>query len=270
VEQESGASASKFPPSPEATLEPTVRRTAATLFAAALALGAVAASHGEDAPDPSDHPCYDTATDTLSFPEQQVFFKQGESKVGNAAASPHPWGTEAPASSVQAGAGAGQVSLTGSQEQTRPAATVFEGTFTGCIDTLQFDLYSFDPTNRTSIGNAQAGNPGAPAAHFISLRVSVDGTEVFNGGTLETNTTHADDGVGPNLNQFSVSVGDAIEQFAAFFDDLEVAGEHTVRVEVAPWYANTGAAAVYAWDTTEVPSGITFNGAPDDAYLPVN
>jgi hypothetical protein len=141
-----------------------VRRTAATLFAAAHALGAVAASHGEDAPDPSDHPCYDTATDTLSFPQQQVFIHEGDTKIGNGSAA--PWDTNPPEASVQDGAGAGAVTgsdvifSTGGQDG--PGAT-FAGTFDGCIDTLLFDVYSFDPTNRTGTGGS-----AQPANHTFS------------------------------------------------------------------------------------------------------
>jgi hypothetical protein len=46
---------------------------------------------------------------------------------------------------------------------------------------------------------------------------------------------------------------------------LEPGGEHEIRFNVVPRYANTSN-ALFVYDTTEVPAGILFNGVPDDSY----
>ncbi len=235
-----------------------MRRTALILLATALAVGSLAVE-GED---PTDHPCYDTETAQLAYPEQQVWFLEGESKVGNAAESPHPWGTTEP-TSVQTGAGAGQLTLS-SQADPGETRTVFEGTFTGCIDTLLVDLYSFDPANRSS-----TAADGEPNDHTLTLTISVDGIDVYTNGEAQTVTTYANEAMGPNLNRFSVRLGDVLEQYQSFLP-VPLDGEHTVTVEVAPYFINTGSAVVYAWDTSETPSGITFNGEASEEYPSLN
>ncbi len=232
-----------------------MRRTASVLLAGALALGAVATTDGEDL---TQHPCYDADTDALAYPEQQVFFKEGDSKVGNTSESPHPWSTEAP-TSVTGGAGAGQLALS-SQADAGTTTTVFEGTFTGCIDTMLFDVYSFDPANRSS-----TAADAEPNDHTLSITIEVDGVTAYSNGTLQTVTTYGNEAMGPNLNRFSVRVGDLLESFQEFIPQ-PLDGEHTVRVSVAPYYINTGAAVVYTWDASETPSGITFNGEVTDDH----
>jgi hypothetical protein len=242
-----------------------MRRTASVLLAGALALGAVATTDGEDL---TDHPCYDTETAALAYPEQQVWFHEGDSKLGNVDAAAHPFDTEAPTASVQEGAGAGQYSGTAAYrgevntvEGTYDSVeTVFAGTFTGCIDTLLLDMYSFDPVNRSS-----TAADARPNAHQFYLRVDIDGVTIFEQGPVESGTTYGNEAMGPNLSKAGIELGSLIEQFAEFglLDDL--AGEHTVEVAIAPWYVNTGH-AVYVWDTTEVPSGMTFNGEITDEH----
>lgn len=237
-----------------------MRRVATALFAATLAFGALAVE-GEDAPDQSDHPCYDAETEQLAFPEQQVFFKEGDAKVGNAADTPHPWDTEAPAS-VQAGAGAGQLT-TSSQQGGGETNTVFEGTFTGCIDTMLFDVYSFDPANRSS-----TAADGEPNDHTFTIEVTIDGLPVYSNAQAQSATTYGNEAMGPNLNRISLDLGQTLDDFQAF--GYVPTGEHTVTVENAPYFINTGAAVVYAWDTAETPSGITFNGEITDEHPQVN
>lgn len=238
-----------------------MRRTASILFVAALALGAVAAEHDEEASSAdATHPCYDAETDAIAYEEQQVWFHEGDTKAGND--TPAPWDTTAPDTSVQGGAGAGALSPgTTDLAEGTPADTyaMFGGTYTGCLDTLLFDLYSFDPTNRSGTsGTAE------PANHNFSMTVTVDGQKVFSGGPLEANTTLANEGFGPNLNRFAIDVSDTMELLADM-DLVALDGEHEIQVSIRSWYVNTGH-AVYVWDTTEVPSGITFNGEVTEDY----
>lgn len=240
-----------------------MRRTAATILAAGLAFGAIAAE-GDDADDLTSHPCYDAEADALAYDEQQVWFHEGDAKLGNDRAA--PWDTTEPTTSVQGGAGAGVVSPgTTDLAAGTPADTyaVFAGTFDGCLDTLAFDLYSFDPSNRSGTGGT-----AEPADHQFGMTVTIDGQQVFNGGPLEANSTLANEGMGPNLNQFAINVADTMELFA----DLELVqldGAHEIEVSIRSWFVNTGH-SVYLWDTSEVPSGITFNGEVTEDYAALN
>lgn len=247
------------PAAPRNTL---MRRTALILFAAALAAGSLAAETETETEADPEHTCYNAETEQLEYPEQQVFFHEGDSKIGNAAESPHPWDTTEP-TSVATGAGAGQLSLS-SQADSSETTTVFEGTFTGCIDTLLFDLYSFDPANRSS-----TAADAEPNDHTLTLSITVDGLDVYSNGEAQTVTTYANAAMGPNLNRFSVRLGDALAQFESFLP-VPLDGEHTVTVRVAPYFINTGVAAIYAWDTSETPSGITFNGEITEEYPSLN
>ncbi len=244
-----------------------MRRTVPVLLTAVLALGAVAVE-GEDL---TEHPCYDAETGQLAYPEQQVFFHEGESKVGNANAAPDPFDTEPPTDSVQAGAGAGNytgvaVQAASAEEQYDNVEASFSGTFTGCIDTLLIDMYAFDPTNRTSTGQATAGNPGNPLPHSFRVVVEVDGVEVYRAGPVEANTTFANEALGPNLHRHGIQLGNLLDSYADF-GLLSLDGEHTVTIHMAGWYVNTDH-SIYVWDTTEVPSGLTFNGEITEDYQP--
>lgn len=240
-----------------------MRRTASILLAGALALGAVATTDGEDL---TDHPCYDEEAGDLVYAEQAVWFHEGEAKLSNGAAA--PWDTTPPAASVTEGAGAGALSgsdvVVNSTAGQESVSAVFAGTFEGCIDTILFDLYSFDPTNRSGTGGS-----GEPAAQDLRLRVNVDGVDVLNVGPVEVATTFSNEAVGPNLNQFAVDLGSLMEQYAQH-GYVQLDGTHDVEIEVAAWFVNTQAAVAYVWDTTEVPSGMVFNGAVTEDYNAIN
>lgn len=236
-----------------------MRRTATVLLATGLALGGLALE-GEDL---TSHPCYDEATGELAYPEQRVWFHEGDTKLGNVDATAHPFDTTEPTASVTAGAGAGQYSGAAAQIGTvdgyEHIETVFTGTFTGCIDTLLIDMWSFDPANRSSTAaDAQ------PNAHQFYVRLTVDGTKVLEAGPVESGTTYANEAMGPNRSQAGIELRDVMESFAEF-GLLELDGEHEIEIAIAPWYVNTGH-SVYVWDTMEVPSGLVFNGAITDAH----
>lgn len=234
-----------------------MRRIPLTILAATLALGTVAAHDG----DLAEHPCYDADTDALAYPEQQVWFAEGDTKVGNTSETPHGWTTEAPGS-VTTGAGAGHVSAS-SQADNGATTAVFEGTFTGCIGTVLFDLYSFDPANRTST----TAGPTVARNHTVVAELQVDGVPVWS-GQVETTTTHRNEGMGPNRNTFSLDLADTMVEFAAFLPPLD--GEHTVTLSVNPYFINTGSAVVYTWGADESPSGLTFNGAITEDHPKAN
>jgi hypothetical protein len=101
------------------------------------------------------------------------------------------------------------------------------------------------------------------------VSVTIDGTEVFAGAPVEANTELANQGVGPNRNRFALDLGDTLAQFADF-GLLALDGTHEIEVQMRGWFVNTNAAAAYVWDTTEAPSGLTFNGEVTEDYAALN
>lgn len=243
-----------------------MRRALPVLLTTTLALGAVAfapetTETTETTEDLTDHPCYDPATEQLAYPEEQVWFHEGDSKLGNLSAA--PWDTTPPEASVLGAAGAVAVSSSAAVLAENTPTATFAGTFEGCIDTVLFDLYSLDPTNRTGTSLTLQ-----PAEHNLSLTVTIDGTKVFSGGPLATSTEFANEGLGPNLNRFALDLGDLLELFSEF-GSFTLDGTHEIEVAVAAWYVNTGH-AIYLWGATEVPSGLTFNGEVTEDYAALN
>lgn len=232
-----------------------MRRAIKLTLAASLALGAVAAGEG-------DVVACDDPTDATAFPVQEVWFHEGDAKVGNAGAA--PFDTTPPAASVQEGAGAGALSVATSIEELAGAGTTeayFAGEFEGCIDTLAVTVFSFDPTNRSGTDADLE-----PNNHNFAYTLTIDGVDVLAGSAAEAATTFANDGFGPNENRFALEVAERMQRHADR-GRLRMDGTHLVELRVSSWYANTGH-AVYVWDTTEVPSGMVFN-APASADVPV-
>lgn len=241
-----------------------MRRTTLILLTTALAVGSLAVE-GEDL---TDHPCYDAEAEQLAYPEQQVYFHEGDSKVGNAAA-PAPWDTTAPSTSVTGGAGAGTLTPgTATLGEGTPAEEYaeFTGTFEGCIDTMLLDIYSFDLSNRTGHGGV-TGAPdclpdcvpsGQPATMDIGLTITIDGNDVYTGGPIEITSDFTNEGFGPNRNRVAINLAETMELYADY-GALTLDGAHEITVRVRNWYVNTGH-SVFVWDTSEVPSGLVFNG----------
>ncbi|MFT5564867.1 MAG: hypothetical protein ACI970_001603 [Myxococcota bacterium] len=236
-----------------------MRRNLTIALAGALALTAVAAGDADTA-----HPCYDETLEEIVYADTQgVFFHESSAKLGNVA-DPAGWDENEPASSVQTGGGAmtlsSAVALGDTAEGYPTQEAVFVGVFDGCIDMIAVDLFSFDATNRSGTAGT-----ATPANHNFGLSIIVDGYEVFSGGPLEATTTLGNEGFGPNLNRFALDLGSAIESFAGYYEDIAIDGEHDIELRIGSWYANTGHSA-YLWDSTEVPSGITFNADDLEGY----
>ncbi|MFT6941862.1 MAG: hypothetical protein ACJA2F_000040 [Nitriliruptoraceae bacterium] len=240
-----------------------MRRNLTIALAGALALTAVAAGEAESDPTTISHPCYDETLEEIVYADTQgVFFHESSAKLGNAA-DPAGWDENEPASSVQSGGGAmtlsSAVALGDTAEEYPTQEAVFVGVFDGCIDMIAVDLFSFDATNRSGTGGT-----ATPANHNFGLSILVDGYEVFSGGPLEATTTLGNEGFGPNLNRFALDLGSAIETYSRYYP-LAIDGEHDIELRIGSWYANTGHSA-YLWDSTEVPSGITFNADDLEGY----
>jgi hypothetical protein len=212
-----------------------------------------------------DDPCADEAG-TITYPVTRVWFHEGETKVGNLAdrsdQAPAPFDTTAPATSVTGGAGAGALSTTGATESlvADTANTArFAGTVEGCLDTLLVEMYAFQPTNRTGTSGSLA-----ESQHSFGGALTIDGTRIELLGPIESKTVPNPGGSATYRIRYAITdIRERMERKGLTLDGL-----HEIGLEMTAWYVNTDN-AVYVWDTTEVPSGMTFNGTVDETYATV-
>jgi hypothetical protein len=211
-----------------------------------LALALVAALTGSAA-------IADEPTDPVESPftEQQVYFHQADTKVGNLGALGYgtlpSWNTTAPAS-VTTGSGGGYLGNIASEialgDHTAESGPTFEGAFTGPIDTLAVDLYAF-------------ANP-ADAKQGLRVQVLVDGEMVHEDGDAFDVPLKAGGQAAKQLN-FAITGIDAVMK--SYGMDTSAEREHTVRINIVPFYV--GDDAVYVYDAAEAPSGIIFNATAE-------
>ncbi len=217
-----------------------------------------------------------------TFRSEATYFACDE-KVNNVNAfqSAYPsWSTTAPAQSYQAGAGCGHLDalVYGTQPAT-PYDLVYNGTFTGNIQNMKFELH-----------NLVLSQVRAAGTFSIGLRVSIDGTHLFGDGT----TQGLEIALSPELSStgltekmvFSIQkIGCAkeIKDASGNVIDVKTDGfatedgdgeeEHSVQVTIDQFYLDQ--AAAWVWGATEIPGGITFNSAtlaptkvsPEDAAV---
>ncbi|MFP5308208.1 MAG: hypothetical protein ACLGIR_01345 [Actinomycetes bacterium] len=241
-----------------------IRTAAVALLTLPLALSTVAANHVPEG-------CYvavagATEADDVIACQQQVWLHQSTTKVSNLASQgvqpDVSWNTTAPTASVSSGAGGGAAAAGASRtaEEREAAALVVEGKFTGVLDRMDVDLHLLTPLRTVY------------APDDITIGITVNGVEIASP------TTQRIVNVRPAPN---ASTGAAFQQdfvITGLAEALDVFGvenlpttEHTIKVEFRPWFVNSGN-WVYVFDTTEVPSNITFNAVTPDpaaAVLPV-
>lgn len=226
------------------------------LLIAVVSIGAPAAAQEAD-------PCVDPETGQLVLEQQQVYIHQATTKAGNLAAldldSFPSWDENAPKQSVTQGAGGGYFAPFGhftlGEDETLMGLTV-EGPQTGCLDTMLIELYAFLPTNRTGTSGSLNESP------FNGLfNLDVNGERVVFGTEHETKTVPNEMGSVTYRIRLAIT---GLHQ-ALGFTAVQPDGEHVIRLNVNPRFANTNN-ALFVYDTTEVPSGILFNGTPDETY----
>lgn len=241
-----------------------IRTITAGLLALPLALTAVAAETPET--------CYvalegdpDTAEDDVLACELQTWLHASTTKVSNLsdvdAQPPVGFDENEPTASVTAGAGAGALGsgVPRAAGETTGSSLVVEGTFTGPIDVLDFDLHAIAPLSPVYTPDD------------IALTVEIDGVPVMTHGTQRiVNVKPAPNATSPATFQLDFAVTNIATYFELAGLDLSPDAEHTVRVVAQPWFVNSGN-WIWVFDTTEVPSGITFNPVvidPDATLLP--
>jgi hypothetical protein len=222
-----------------------------------LALGLVVLLPAALAVADEHEPCTDEEGE-LVFDEVTQWVKAPDTKLGNLGATDlgdYPtWSDEEPTASVFDGAGGGSLqhrfgNVTGMTYE-REVAGHFEGTFTGCIDLIAWDLYLLSPLppvqgTVTTIaqlvidGNPIYVNPGDPAPGFNA-------------------PGEGDTGMLYRMQFAFTGVYDVMSRFPAGFEPLEE--EHTIELTLYSQFIND-AQGFYVYDTTEAPSHLTFNKA---------
>lgn len=210
------------------------------LATAALAPATDAACYVVDAGDPAD------AADDVAVCHADGYFTAHDNGIGNlhnvGHGAPPSWDDSVPTDSYQAGAGGGTAfSATASSAGADQLRAVFEGEFTGDIDSIGVEQYVISPVD-----------------HYfwevidVAVSIQVDGVEVAGTDDIELRVVETADGVG--MMQF-VATGLYAGQPALQGSDEP----HVVRIEMAgalrPWDEG-----VFVYDAAEVPSRVVFNG----------
>lgn len=170
--------------------------------------------------------------------EQTYFHCVGPVKVQNVPAAQGTlpsWDTNAPTQSVQDGAGCGYYENILSGGDPAVFTSEWEGTFTGNLNAVTVELHRLLPMS------------GATSNKIVGI-VTVDGLEVFN-GDIDLQPVESETGAS-NMSKFS------LRNLKFMTEDGDGTTERTVRITVDSYNDQQSA---WVWDTTEVPSGITFN-----------
>ena len=195
------------------------------------------------------------------YREERVYFHcAGTSKVHNANRQAFSeglpsWDTTAPTGSVTGGAGCGFADpgplVDTGGEDGGYADAAWSGTFTGNIRDLNVELHNIGPSL------ARAGQ----CDYTITPRLYIDGVALTEESNVVGVSTPSETGASDKV-EFSISKIDLFEKEA---DGTPTPGagttEHTVTLAIGSVFVDCGTAHAWVYDTTEVPSGITFNPA---------
>ena len=187
--------------------------------------------------------------------ERTYFHCNGQTKLANvnyAAASALPsWNTTAPSQSVQAGAGCGWADNSGFRS-TQAGNSVhdgaWKGTFTGNLKSLTVEVHSI------SAGPGRAGG-----SQTFNATLFVDGVSMF-GLASDGRANRASVTVDPVVSstQASASYTFTITHLPFVTEEGDGTQAREVVLNLA---ASSEPLMGWVYDTTEVPSGITFNPA---------
>jgi hypothetical protein len=201
-------------------------------------------------------PCKDEEGN-LVFDEVVQWIKAPEQKLGNLGATDFgefpTWSGEAPTQSVEEGAGGGSLqSRVGNPvtafEYQKETSGYFQGTFTGCINQISWDLYLLSPA------------PPAGGGVVSRLQMYIDGTLVHltagDPGPDINAPAEGDTGLLYKLQFAFTGLYQAMNSSPGDFAPLD--GEHTIELTMFSQYLDD-AQGMYVYDTTEAPSRLTFN-----------
>ena len=204
-------------------------------------------------------------TDDVTVCRQDVWLHQGAQRLGNLSGSQFDatgptWSTTAPTGAYPASGSmyvaAAEYDIFVSQDPTgRP---IFNGTFTGPIDSIGFQVYL-----RSPFYEAESSPFGA------ELALTIDGQTLYDNFNADAGVDipmHAAGNLqvidGEFTNIYDVLVADGI--------DVSPTATHTISFGINSWYFPGDTFVFY--DATDAPSGLIFNLEPENAagYTPVD
>ncbi len=194
--------------------------------------------------------------------ERAYFHCGGPTKLGNVNfltdGSIPGWDTTRPASSVGEGSGCGTADVRAPGQvvapQENPTDGVWRGTFTGNLDQLTVHAHCI------CLGSSRANNVAT-----VGVRLKIDGEAITGDGSASHNLTAVPQNLGvTQLYEFSVIGIGMIEPNTD--EDGDGVGDnpfgkvqHDITLTLEGHDAVTNPFGIWAYDTTEVPSGLTFN-----------
>jgi hypothetical protein len=215
-------------------------------------------------------PCTD-ASGKLVFNELKQYIKAPEHKLGNLGATDFgdfpTWNGIPPSQSIQGGAGGGSFAArypfnpSGTEYDPKGSAR-FEGAFTGCIDTIAWDLYLLSPLTPEGV---------PPSGDWVQARVNlvIDGTHTYRAPIPDGPMIHASS-EGPGLYHLRFvfrGLHAAMKARAAQYAPLEAG--HTIELAIFPQSIGEAQGA-FVFDTTEAPSNLTFNKTDLSLYSKID
>ena len=188
----------------------------------------------------------DDASDDVSVCRQDNWFHRATAPIGNAAgfgADTLPsWNTTKPATSVTGGAGGAYATNSAFHQAAGPqdprGSAVFQGTYTGVLDTIAVDLYAF----------------AAPVfTRDLNITLTVGGETVYASNQIVNSVPG-----GQQVQKLSFAFTNVYSALETLGLPNEPATNHAIRVAVNGRYIINDP-VVFVYDTSEVPSGVIFN-----------
>ncbi|MGH2710025.1 MAG: hypothetical protein ACRDH9_02325 [Actinomycetota bacterium] len=213
----------------------------AALVAGLMSVSSASALHGPTGVD-------FTPNDRL---ERVYFHCEGAAKLHNVVTDGAiPWNTTAPAQSVQQGAGCGSLDngLWGNN-QVSIQDSHFQGSFAGNIDKITVEAH-----------NIYVG-PGRQTASFtVNVRLAIDGEPILGATGKNVTVTPVRSSTGASESiKFTITNLNLMNEANDIEHDVLMTLNGGVFVANAQVFPVHDSQSLWVYDTTEVPSGLTFN-----------
>jgi hypothetical protein len=195
---------------------------------------------------------------TPNVPTERVYFHcEGAAKLHNILLDASiPWNTTAPAQSVQQGAGCGSLDngLWGNN-QVSIQDSHFQGAFAGNIDAITVEAH-----------NIYAGPARQGGTFTVNVRLAIDGEPILGatGKNVTVTPVRSSSGVSEMI-KFTITKLNLMNEANDSEHDVLLTlngGAFVANAQVFPVHDTQN---VWVYDTTEVPSGLTFNPLTPEA-----